>query len=449
MALFGSASAGAIGYIYYQTNVLLARQLEQTIEAETRGLAEQYNAGGISNLTKAVSNRSLTPGNSLYLVTDKDGRRITGNLTSISKDLWNSVGRVEFAYKRPSQRGVESRLALANIFRLPGGFRLIVGRDIEDRRIFERIVRSAFFIGLGFMALVGLGGGWLVSRGLLARIDTVTATSRTIMEGDLSERVPLNGSGDELDRLSRNLNAMLDRIEQLMAGMREVSDNIAHDLKTPLTRLRNRAEAALREKSNAKSYRDALEQTIQEADGLIKTFNALLSIARLEAGTTGNAMNEIDANALVQDFVELYEPTAEEKNMTLTANVANGVHFKGDRQLVGQALANLIDNAIKYGTTGKGGEIEVTATDTGKAVELTVADSGPGIPEPDRERVLKRFVRLEESRSRPGSGLGLSLVAAVARLYGGSVRVEDNKPGLRMVLSLPHKTTHNNEPRTR
>lgn len=449
MALFGSASAGAIGYIYYQTNVLLARQLEQTIEAEIRGLAEQYSTGGISSLAKAVSNRSLTPGNSLYLVTDKDGHRITGNLTSISKDLWNSVGRVEFAYERPSQRGLESRLALASVFRLPGGFRLVVGRDIEDRRIFERIVRRAFFIGLGFMALVGLGGGWLVSRALLARIDAVTATSRTIMDGDLSERVPLNGSGDELDRLSRNLNAMLDRIEQLMAGMQEVSDNIAHDLKTPLNRLRNRAEAALRERGNAKSYRDALEQIITEADGLIKTFNALLSIARLEAGTAGKAMNEIDANALVQDFVELYEPTAEEKNMTLTAKVANGVRFRGDRQLIGQALANLIDNAIKYGSSAEGGEIKVLAKDTGPGVEITVTDSGPGIPKKDRERVLKRFVRLEESRSRPGSGLGLSLVAAVARLYGGSVRVEDNKPGLRMVLSLPHKTNHNDESRTR
>ncbi len=448
MALFGSAAAGAIGYIYWQTNVLLARQLEQTIEAETRGLAEQYRAGGISNLTKTVSNRSLTPGNSLYLVTDNEGRRITGNLTSVSKILWNSVGRVEFVYKRPSQNGPEDRLALASVFRLPGGFRLIVGRDIEDRRVFQRVVRSAFFIGLGFMALVGLGGGWLVSRGLLARIDAVTATGRTIMEGDLTGRVPVNGSGDELDRLSINLNAMLDRIEQLMAGMQEVSDNIAHDLKTPLNRLRNRAEAALHEHGDAKSYRDALERTIEEADGLIKTFNALLSIARLEAGTAGKAKNEIDAGALIQDFVELYEPTAEDKNMSLTAKVADDVHLKGDRQLIGQALANLIDNAIKYGGSKKGGKIEVTAGDTGQTVEFSVSDTGPGIPEKDRERVLKRFVRLEESRSRPGSGLGLSLVAAVARLYGGSVRVEDNKPGLRMVLSLPHKTNHNGVSRT-
>jgi signal transduction histidine kinase len=443
MALFGAAAAGAIGYIYWQTNVLLNRQLEQTIEAEVQGLAEQYRSGGISNLARTVANRSLTAGNSIYLVTDSDGDRITGNLTSISRDLWNSVGRVEFVYSRPGQKGPESRLALVNVFRLQGGFRLIVGRDIEDRRVFERVVQSAFFLGLGFMVLVGFGGGWLVSRSLLLRIDAVTATSRTIMEGDLSGRVPVVGSGDEFDRLSENLNAMLDRIEKLMTGMREVSDNIAHDLKTPLNRLRNRAEAALRERGSAKTYQAALEKTIEEADDLIKTFNGLLSIARLEAGTAGGAMEEINVEALIRDVVELYEPAAEDKGLSLTAKSAKDIHLLADRQLIGQALANLIDNAIKYGGADGSGEIAVSAIDTDAAVEITVTDPGSGIPEKDRERVLNRFVRLEKSRSRPGSGLGLSLVAAVARLHGGEVRLDDNKPGLRAVLSLPHKTNHN------
>ena len=443
MALFGTAAACAIGYIYWQTNVLLNSQLEQTIEAEIQGLAEQYRSGGISNLAKTVANRSLTAGNSIYLVTDSEGDRITGNLTSISRDLWNSVGRVEFVYNRHGQKGPESRLALVNVFRLKGGFRLIVGRDIEDRRVFERVVQSAFILGLGFMALVGLGGGWLVSRSLLSRIDAVTATSRTIMVGDLSGRVPVTGSGDELDRLSENLNAMLDRIEQLMEGMREVSDNIAHDLKTPLNRLRNRAEAALREKGSTKTYRAALERTIEEADDLITTFNGLLSIARLEAGAGGGAMQEINVAALIRDVVELYEPAAEDMGLSLTAKSADGVQFIADRQLIGQALANLIDNAIKYGGTDAGGKIEVTVIDTDDVVEITVADLGPGIPDKDRERVLNRFVRLEESRSLPGSGLGLSLVAAVARLHGGEVRLDDNKPGLKAVLSLPHKSNHN------
>ena len=444
MALFGTAAAGAIGYIYWQTNVLLSRQLEQTIEAEIQGLAEQYRAGGMLNLAKTVANRSLTPGNSLYLVTDSKGQHVAGNLSSISKDLWDSVGRVEFFYDRPGQKGTESRLALASVFRLKGGFRLIVGRDIEDRRVFERVVRSAFFLGLGFMALVGLGGGWVVSRSLLTRIDAVTETSWTIMTGDLSGRVPVSGSGDELDRLSENLNVMLERIEQLMLGMREVSDNIAHDLKTPLNRLRNRAEAALREKGGAKTYREALERTIDEADDLIKTFNGLLSIARLEAGSVGEAKEEIDVGALIQDVVELYEPAAEDKGMSLTANAPKGVILTADRQLIGQALANLIDNAIKYGSDDDaGGAIQVSVADIDDVVEITVSDNGPGIIENDRKRVLKRFVRLEESRSRPGSGLGLALVAAVAHSHGGDVRLDDNKPGLSAVLSLPRNTNHN------
>lgn len=437
MALFGAAAACAIGYIYWNTNVLLSRQLEQTIDAEIRGLAEQYRAGGISNLAQTVANRSLTPGNSLYLVTDSDGDRITGNLTSVSRDLWNSSGRVEFVYTRPGQKGPEQRLALVRVFRLQGGFRLIVGRDIEDRRVFERVVRQAFFLGLGFMALVGLGGGWLVSRSLLARVDAVSATSRTIMEGDLSGRVPVSGSGDELDRLSQNLNAMLERIEQLMLGMREVSDNIAHDLKTPLNRLRNRAETALRNDGDAKACKEALESIIEEADDLIKTFNGLLSIARLEAGTAGEPRDDIELESLIRDVVELYEPSAEDAGLSLAAGDANSATMTGDRQLIMQALANLIDNAIKYGA--EGGAIEVSAAGHEDRIDIHVADRGMGIPEKDRQRVQKRFVRLEESRSRPGSGLGLSLVAAIARFHGGRLQLEDNAPGLRAVLSLPRK----------
>ncbi|MGB6438286.1 MAG: HAMP domain-containing sensor histidine kinase [Methyloceanibacter sp.] len=444
LALFGAAAVVAIFYIYWNTTVLLTRQLHDTIDAELKGLAEQYTDGGLTQLVRTVADRSQTPGSSLYYVADPQGHRVAGNLTSITQELSNSLGPVEFEYSRPAEGGIETRLAFANVFRLPGGYRLIVGRDIEDRRELARVIRSAMLWGLGVMALFGIGGGYLVSRNLLARIDAVAATTRTIMEGDLTGRLPINGSGDELDRLSQSLNLMLARIEQLMAGLREVSDNIAHDLKTPLNRLRNRVEAALHEPYGEPTYREALERTIEEADGLIKTFNALLSIARLEAGAGGDNKESLDVAAVVHDVAELYEPVAEERGITLRAEPVEPVFVRADRQLLGQAIANLVDNAIKYGAperahSGNGSEPEVSVAiqARGPMAEIIVTDRGPGVPSPDRDRVLDRFVRLEASRSEPGSGLGLSLVAAVARLHGGTLRLEDNRPGLRVVLSLP------------
>ncbi len=442
LALFSAAAILVIFYIYWNTTVLLSRQLNQTIDAELTGLAEQYTAGGLDQLVRTVAARSQTPGSSLYLVADKDGRRLAGNLTNVSPDLWNSLGPVEFVYRRPAEGGTERRLAFANVFRLPSGYRLIVGRDIEDRRDLARTIRRGMLLSLGLMALVGLGGGFWVSRRLLARIDAVSETSRTIMDGDLSGRLPVNGSGDELDRLSESLNLMLARIEQLMAGLREVSDNIAHDLKTPLNRLRNRVEEALREPGNEPGYRDALERTIEEADGLIKTFNALLSIARLEAGAAGENREQLDVSELVRDVAELYEPVAEERGIALKAESGPPLTLHADRQLLGQAIANLIDNALKYGApdrtdNGAKPEVEVTVRATDGMAEIIVTDRGPGVPEAERERVLGRFVRLEARRSEPGSGLGLSLVAAVARLHGGALKLEDNAPGLRVVLALP------------
>jgi signal transduction histidine kinase len=443
LALFSAAAIVAIVYIYWNTTVLLSRQLNQTIDAELKGLAEQYRAGGLDQLVRIVAERSGTPGNSLYLVADSEGRRLAGNLSAVSPELWDSLGPVEFVYQRPATGGVEKRLAFANVFRLASGYRLIVGRDIEDRHELARMVRSAMLWGLGVMALFGIGGGYWVSRKLLARIDALAETTRTIMDGDLTGRLPVTGSGDELDRLSESLNLMLARIEQLMAGLREVSDNIAHDLKTPLNRLRNRVEQALREPYGEAAYREALERTIEEADGLIKTFNALLSIARLEAGAGGESRERLDISALLWDVAELYEPVAEERGIELRAETDAPIFVRADRQLLGQAIANLIDNALKYGapepSSGNGSrpEVEVSAHAKGPTAEIVVTDRGPGVPIPDRERVLDRFVRLEASRSEPGSGLGLSLVAAVARLHGGTLRLEDNEPGLRVVLALP------------
>jgi signal transduction histidine kinase len=263
------------------------------------------------------------------------------------------------------------------------------------------------------------------------------------MDGDLSGRLPVAGTNDEIDRLAENLNEMLERIEALMAGLKEVSDNIAHDLKTPLTRLHNRSEQALRSATSEGEYRDALEQTIEESQDLIRTFDALLMIARAESGHAREGMTDFDAAEIARDVGELYEPLAEEKGIELKVEAEVAAPVKGNRELVGQALANLVDNAIKYAgpdepsANGKAAQIVVRALDEGDRILLTVSDNGPGIAEEDRARVVERFVRLEQSRSRPGSGLGLSLASAVARLHGGELRFEDNGPGLKSVIALP------------
>jgi signal transduction histidine kinase len=321
-----------------------------------------------------------------------------------------------------------------------------VGRDIEEQRRFAGEMGTAYFLGLGFLSLTGLLAGLVISRLVLRRIEAINVATRHIMEGNLSRRMAVSGAGDEFDVLSANLNAMLDRIEALMSGLREVSDNIAHDLKTPLSRLRNAAEAALRDPRGPQACREGLEHTIEKADELIKTFNALLLVARLEAGVLEENAEAFDAGRLVRDVAELYEPVAEERGLRLVIDVAEGAQLRANRQLVGQAVANLIDNAIKYSAKpAKGDTTAVEATigiglrDLGAAVEIAVGDHGPGIAPEDRERVLRRFVRLEKSRTEPGTGLGLSLVQAGARLHGGTVGLEDNAPGLRVVLTLPKR----------
>jgi signal transduction histidine kinase len=335
---------------------------------------------------------------------------------------------------------------------VPGGGLLVVARDVEETRALARSARRIFVLGFGLLSIVGLAGAVLVARNMTRRIDAVTGASRRIMQGALAERLPLEGSGDEIDRLSASVNEMLERIEQLMAGLREVSDNIAHDLKTPLTRLRSRAETALREAHGEARLREGLERVIEDADGIIKTFNALLSIARLEAGAGAERRERVDLCEVLRDAAELYEPVAEEAGLAIRLAGEAGIVARADRQLIGQAVANLIDNAIKHGAD-EVGHVGASAA-SGKRdaerhtivvalslreglAEIAVADRGPGIPAADRERALKRFVRLEASRTRPGTGLGLSLVAAVARQHGGTVRLEDNHPGLRVVLSLP------------
>jgi signal transduction histidine kinase len=304
----------------------------------------------------------------------------------------------------------------------------------------------------GSIALgIGLIGGTVMSRNLLRRVEQVNRTSERVMAGNLSDRIPLRGTNDEFDQLAANLNRMLDQIERLMTAMREVTDDVAHDLRTPLSRLRTRLERALvgpseDEASGASgthpsagaSQNEAIQAAIDEADRLLATFNALLSIAELEAGARQDQTTPLDLSEVARSAAELYEPVTEEKGFTLTVMAEPGVRIRADRHLLSQALTNLLDNALKY---AGGGRIELRVfPENGRAI-LEIADQGPGIPEADRHSVLDRFVRLEPSRTTAGNGLGLSLVRAITRRHDGSVTLEDNRPGLRVRLEFARLPT--------
>jgi signal transduction histidine kinase len=361
-----------------------------------------------------------------------------------------TTGWSETAYRRLDDQDRSDHRALVRVTELEGNFRLLIGRDLDERRRMFVIVAKAAQWSVLVVVVLGIIGGIFVARRVLQRIDAMTGTTQRIMTGDLSGRLPVGRSGDELDRLAENLNAMLERIEALMKGLKEVSDNIAHDLKTPLTRLRNRAEDALAKSSCEADYRAALERTIEESDGLIRTFNALLMIARAESGQARGNMDDFDAAEVASGIHELYEPVAEDDGMTLRLKTAPAL-LHGNRELIGQALANLVENAIKYGKPSAAvlpspvvsldaKQILIEARREGDTVLLSVTDRGPGIPEADRKHAVERFVRLDSSRSQPGSGLGLSLASAVATLHGGELRLSDAHPGLVATLAIPARS---------
>jgi signal transduction histidine kinase len=373
-------------------------------------------------------------------VTTQTGERISGNIGALPPGVLDRPGQRETPYGRADDTDSTPHRAIIRVYLLPGGFRLLVGRDVEERGRLREAIQTAFGYSLLLVGVLGCAGGWFITRRVLKRVDDMTETTRTIMAGDLSGRLRLAGTGDELDRLAQNLNVMLDRIGELMAGLREVSDNIAHDLKTPLTRLRNKADEALRTAETPEALREALEANIEESDNLIRIFNALLMIARLEAGNARETLTDFDAAEAVRGIAELYEALAEEARVPLEVSIEDDLPVHGSRELLGQAMANLLDNALKYGapTSAESAQaVTVTARREGSDVVIAIGDRGPGIPETERGRVLERFVRLESARSRPGFGLGLSLAAAVARLHGGGLRLEDNQPGLRALIQIP------------
>jgi signal transduction histidine kinase len=434
--LFAVSVSALLVFIYFSTADFIEQQTEATIDAEITGLREQYRERGLSGLIEIIRARvaGQHSDTSLYLITDATLQPLAGNISGWPGAVPARPTRISFPVHSKSPEGDDSDTALAAVFPLPGGYLLLVGRDLHDARVFRsRITETLSWAALLTLAL-GVVGGLFMTRNMLRRVEAVNRTSARIIHGDLSQRVPLTGSGDEFDQLAGNLNAMLDQIERLMAGMRQVTDNIAHDLRTPLARLRARLEVTLLERPDATLYAEALRETITEADRLLGTFNALLSIAEAEAGSRRQTMAVVDVAEIARAVAELYEPAAEEKGLRL--EIANGgaLPVRGDRHLLSQAIANLLDNALKY---TPGGAVSLTTRESAEGARIEVADRGPGVPADRREAVFDRFVRLEGSRSTPGNGLGLSLVRAVATLHGGSAWLEDNNPGVRAVITLP------------
>ncbi len=424
-----------LSFVYVAAVDFMERQTEETIEAELTGLREQYRDLGIFGLGRIIAQRAAaeTEMESIYLLIDDEGWIIAGNLDTWPEAEDLVTNRVRFSIEPSGNLG--PRRFLGRTVELDDA-RLLVARDVEDKLRTQALLVNAIGLGSGLMLVFGVIGGFVMSRWMLSRIETINRTTAQIMDGDLGRRIKVEGSGDEFDALAANLNAMLERIERLMAGMREVTDNIAHDLRTPLSRLRSRLEVALMSDIDPTIARRLLEETVADAEGLIATFNALLSIARAEAGEHRASWERVDLGLLVQDIQELYEPLAEEREIEIRAAADPAVVVMGNRQMLAQALVNLADNAIKY--TPVGGRVTLAAThieSAGKrAPLLMVTDTGPGIPADFRAKALERFVRLDPDRSTPGNGLGLSLVNAVAQLHNAALELADNAPGLKVSL---------------
>jgi signal transduction histidine kinase len=460
IAIFGLFAILLMAFIGWQSSIQIQRQQTDDIDREVRMFQRIEANQGIRALAFAVNRLSNQPGPGIYFLGDASGLYLLGNVRDVPAEVLIEPGVYSFDYERPNPLvdadpgpgpGPDGPIgpgadpddrpgvAVVRSIAFDNGMRLVVGRDVVERRGYSAIILQSFLVGVVGIIIFSVLAGGITARRVLKRIDTIRDTSTKIMSGNLSERVPVTRRNDEFDGLATNLNAMLDRIEQLLQGLKEVTDNVAHDLKTPLTRLRNQAEAALRDSATEQSREKALETVIAESDRLIRTFNALLMIARVEAGAPSGVLSPIDVSEIVADVAELYTPVAEDAGVEVTTAIEESVTIKANRELIGQAMVNLLENAVKYARPddGKLGHIAVELKTEGDRVVIVVADDGPGIPEADRQRVLERFVRLEASRSEPGSGLGLSLVNAVARLHGGRFRIDSNAPGVRAVLDMP------------
>lgn len=446
LALFASAASAFLAYIYVATAGEATRRTEREIRREMRSMVEVYDRAGLDAVNQSLIERAASEKPFLYLLLTKDGRRISGTIEESPVDdftgppAWatfqvTDVDAQGRQIKHPA-RGLQQRL--------DGGEILFVGADAgEDEAYVGKIVHALQAAGL-LVVLLGLAGGVLVSRNVSRTMMGLIDVVERVRNGETGVRAHVRGARDEFDELAQGVNEMLDRLERSMAGHKHAGDAIAHDLRSPLTRLRARLEAAYIDVEAGKGDpQEALAQALDDTDGVLKTFGAVLSIARLQAA--GQAPDPVlfDPADLAADIAELYEPFCEEKDIEFSSELTRGLTVRGNREFLAQALANILDNAVKYTPAGGAIMLRVRRRSSGE-VEFSVTDTGPGVPDEDRERVIQRFVRLENSRNEPGAGLGLSLVAAVAEAHGGRLelsegpgKVGDMGPGLRVAFILP------------
>ena len=418
---------------YFGTIGVLDRSVDRKLALLSERLAALYQQGGSSRTTAEIAHLLTDRTDSdteIFLLVDADGRRVAGNLSSWP-DLGSPVGRLLHRDVTREGRRVPARMLIRD---LEGGARLFVGRDMEEGKSIRTLVLRSLAYGGGVAILLVVAGAWLFRRQLEARIGQIRRTAGEIEAGDLSRRIPVS-SEDEFGLLSRDINRMLDRIEHLMEGVRHVSNAIAHDLRTPLGRIRNKLDGALRQQQGVAGYESAAQAAIDDIDDLTRVFDKLLQIAAAESGMRPENFDDLDLQQIGADIVEMYEATADEQGVLLVQMYGEGVPARGDRNLLGSALASLVDNAIKY--AGRGATVEVSAGSDEQGSWLAVRDNGPGVPKEELPKLTQRFYRLDKSRHLPGNGLGLSIVAAIAALHGGSLEIEDAAPGLRLRLRLP------------
>jgi signal transduction histidine kinase len=425
-------------FLWWETAALLDRQVEAAITADARGLAEQFNDGGLPALIGTIRDRLVlnVDDDAIYLLVDDYGTRIAGNL-----QRWPpGVVHPQMWYELTVERGGMRAPARVRRFDLPGGSHLLVGRDVRTRLALRNLLTDALFWAVLVLLLLAGAGALLMNRLFRSMLANVSATSAAIAAGDLSRRVQQTGRGDEFDNLAETINDMLDRIARLMDGVRQVSNAIAHDLRTPIARARARLEYASEHAQTEADLRAAVERAQADLDGVVQIFQALLRIAEIEAGARRSAFADFDLSPVLTDLAELYGALAEDAGLDLVLSVPPILPVHGDRDLLQQAVANLLDNAVKFSPPG--GAVRLEASLAGGEVRVVVVDQGPGIPASDRQRAVQRFFRGEQARHTPGSGLGLALVLAVAQLHGGTLVLEENAPGLRAVLVLPARGEH-------